>query len=60
MKLYIEGTDDENDDEDETKKLPDVSEGTVLPSVSFSGLQKFSLPPARYTEASLVKKLESE
>lgn len=60
MKLYIEGTDDEGEDEDTAKKLPDISEGTVLPSRSFSGLQKFSLPPARYTEASLVKKLESE
>lgn len=31
-----------------------------MTSTDFSGLQKFSLPPARYTEASLVKKLESE
>lgn len=31
-----------------------------MTSADLSGLQKFSLPPARYTEAALVKKLESE
>ena len=59
MKLYIEGTDDEND-EDETKKLPDIADGTMMTSTEFLGQQKFSLPPPRYTEAALVKKLESE
>ncbi len=59
MKLYIEGTDDENDD-DESKKLPDIADGTIVASKEFVGNQKFSLPPPRYTEASLVKKLESE
>lgn len=59
MKLYIEGTDDEVDDEN-TKKLPSLKEGTTLTSDWLVANQKFSLPPARYTEASLVKKLESE
>lgn len=59
MKLYIEGTDDENEDSD-TKKLPEIADGEKIFSKNFSGQQKFSLPPARYTEASLVKKLESE
>ncbi|MBP6981549.1 type I DNA topoisomerase, partial [Candidatus Gracilibacteria bacterium] len=58
MKLYIEGTDDEN--EDESKKLPSLSQGVTLDSESLTGFQKFSLPPPRYTEAALVKKLESE
>lgn len=60
MKLYIEGTDEENEEESESKKLPSVKKGEKLTSSELHGLQKFSLPPARYTEASLVKKLESE
>lgn len=59
MKLYIEGTDEEKE-EDETKKLPEIKDGTTLTSEVFTGNQKFTLPPPRYTEASLVKKLESE
>lgn len=60
MKLYIEGTDEEIDEESESKKLPSVKKGETVTSSDIAGLQKFSLPPARYTEASLVKKLESE
>ncbi len=60
MKLYIEGTDDENDEESENKKLPSVKKWELVQSEDFAGNQKFSLPPPRYTEASLVKKLESE
>ncbi|MBX9809129.1 type I DNA topoisomerase [Candidatus Gracilibacteria bacterium] len=60
MKLYIEGTDDEHDEESDTKKLPLVRKGEEVLSEDFAGNQKFSLPPPRYTEASLVKKLESE
>ena len=37
-----------------------MAENSVLISEKIDGKQKFSLPPARYTEASLVKKLESE
>lgn len=59
MKLYIEGTDDENEDDD-TKKLPEIADGSKLSSESFIAQQKFTLPPPRYTEAALVKKLESE
>ena len=60
MKLYIEGTDEENDEESESKKLPLVRKWEILPSTDLIGNQKFSLPPPRYTEAALVKKLESE
>lgn len=59
MKLYIESTDDENDDSG-AKKLPEIKDNSTLQSTTFFWHQKFSLPPARYTEASLVKKLESE
>ncbi len=59
MKLYIEGTDDESDDQDDGV-LPKVDVGEVLPGKNLTATQNFSRPPARYTEASLVKKLESE
>jgi DNA topoisomerase I len=58
MKLYIEGTDDEEDEE--SRKLPALKKWDHVNSSEFSGLQKFSLPPPRYSEAALVKKLESE
>ena len=60
MKLYIEGNDDEKEDEDTSKKLPAIAVGTTFDSREVHAGQKFSLPPPRYTEASLVKKLESE
>lgn len=60
MKLYIEWTDEENDEESESKKLPPLQKGAILASTDFFWNQKFSLPPPRYTEAALVKKLESE
>ncbi len=58
MKLYIEGTDDEDDEE--SRKLPALKKWDIISSSYLSGLQKFSLPPPRYSEAALVKKLESE
>lgn len=67
MKLYIEWTDEEQDDTDgetgsgwQTKKLPLVQKWEVLPSTDFVGNQKFSLPPPRYSEAALVKRLEAD
>lgn len=58
MQLYVEGTDDEENEE--TKKLPLLKTGAIVKAHGLSAEQKFSLPPPRYTEASLVKKLESE
>ena len=60
MKLYIEGTDDEEDEKDNEGMLPSIDEGMIVPSTSLVANQAFSRPPARYTEASLVKKLEGE
>jgi DNA topoisomerase I len=59
MKLYIEGTDDESEEEAEWI-LPDLSKWDRVVSEKIIANQLFSRPPARYTEASLVKKLESE
>ncbi len=58
MKLYIEGTDDE--EEGDSKALPAIAEGEKISTKMLRGLQSFTRPPARYTEAALVKKLEAE
>ncbi len=57
LKVYIEGTDDENDEEN-TSMLPPMKEGDALDLKESTAIQRFSHHPARYTEASLVKKLE--
>ncbi len=57
LKVYLEGKDDEDDDE-QKGLLPPVSIGSQLGYKEIIAQEKFSRPPARYTEASLVKKLE--
>jgi DNA topoisomerase-1 len=59
LKVYTESTDDENDEQQETKgMLPPLQEGQTLSLDHLKARETFSRPPARYTEASLVKKLE--
>jgi len=61
MKAYTEGSDNPESALDSTEKiLPNVEVGTVLELENLECEQNFTKPPARYTEASLVKKLESE
>ena len=60
MKVYIEGTDDVNDDEEDTSVLPDLKVWALLDGKNLVANQAFSRPPARFTEASLVKKMEQE
>ncbi len=61
MTLYIESNDDENDEaENDSGVLPNIQVWEELTWKSLDLIQSFSRPPARYTEASLVKKLESE
>lgn len=57
MKLYIEGKDTE---EEEQGILPQIDKGEICLRKDLNQTQHFTKPPARYTEASLVKKLESE
>jgi DNA topoisomerase-1 len=57
LKVYME-TQDEDSDSDEAKMLPPLSVGQALPLRTMNASQKFTRPPARYTEASLVKRLE--
>ena len=54
--VYQEGADDSVDEGD--AKLPALQEGEQIPVDRIFGEQHFTLPPPRYTEASLVKKLE--
>ncbi len=57
LKLYIESTDDE-DDEDAAGILPPLSEGQNLEMKMITARERFSKHPPRYNEASLVRKLE--
>jgi DNA topoisomerase I len=56
LKVYLESTDEE--DEENKDMLPPLSIGQILNLSEMKATERFSRPPARYTEASLVKKLE--
>ena len=56
LKLYMEGVDDESEKEDSI--LPKVNVGEELSLVNMISTERFSRPPFRYSEASLVKKME--
>jgi DNA topoisomerase-1 len=57
LKVYLEGKDDESDEEQEGL-LPEMRQGEVLVLQEMTATQRFDRPAPRYTEASLVKKLE--
>jgi len=57
MKVYIEGKDEDSPDE-VSGILPDLSEGIMLAPDKLEPKQHFTEPPPRYTEATLVKKME--
>ncbi len=58
LKVYLESSDDEEEDEENSKMLPPLTVGQSLEFASMKALERFSRPSPRYTEASLVKKLE--
>ena len=59
LKLYLEGTDDEDGPDETTKDmLPAMTEGQSMTRNTIVATQRFSKHPPRYTEASLVKRLE--
>lgn len=61
LEVYIEGSDDEDDNEAlEKGMLPPIEIGEKLTLKYLKARETFSRPPARFTEASLVKKLEEE
>ena len=58
LRVYKESYDDENEQEDESRLLPPMSVGQALEKNAISAIQRYTLCPPRYTEASLVRKLE--
>lgn len=56
LKVYMESSDDQQDDEEVI--LPALNEGDVMIPLGFTSGGRFTAPPSRYSEASLVKKLE--
>ena len=57
LKVYIEGTDDEETTEELTL-MPSISKGQKMDRKEIDAVERFTPKPSRYTEASLVKKLE--
>ena len=58
LHLYVETDDDESEKDNETAILPPVKKGDLLALSSGEAIERFTMAPARYTEASLVHKLE--
>lgn len=59
MTLYVEGKDEEQEDEENTI-IPKLEKGQEVKKKKIEAKQSFTEPPARYTEASLVKELEAK
>ncbi|MGN6475759.1 MAG: type I DNA topoisomerase [Flavipsychrobacter sp.] len=58
LKVYTEGRDEEDGEEENEGMLPPLTVGQVLDLVEMKATERFTRPAPRYTEASLVKKLE--
>ena len=58
MKVYLEGRDDEDNAPEEEVILPGMKQGDLMIEEGVSAQCKFTAPPSRYSEATLVKKLE--
>lgn len=57
LKVYLESTDDDQAPED-TNMLPPMQKGELLNMLDITALQRYTQQPPRYTEATLVKKME--
>jgi DNA topoisomerase-1 len=58
LKLYLEGSDEDENDDGSSTMLPPIQEGQSLTLAEMTATQRFTQKPPRYTEASLVKRLE--
>ena len=58
MRVYEEGRDDAPTGDDDDKRLPQVMQGEALAKGNITPEQHFTQPPPRYTEATLVKRME--
>ena len=60
LRVYLESTDNEEENDDQSTLLPPVKENQELRVEQIQATERFTLKPPRYTEASLVKKLEEQ
>ncbi len=58
LKVYIDSKNEDDTEEENSKLLPPLTIGQILDLNEMKATQKFSNPPPRYSEASLVRKLE--
>jgi DNA topoisomerase-1 len=58
LKAYVEGTDEGGASDDQETRLPNVSEGDAVSAATIRAEGHSTKPPARYTEATLIKELE--
>ena len=58
LRLYHESFEEEEQPDDETRQLPNLKVGTQLQPIALQAMERLSQAPVRYTEASLVRKLE--
>lgn len=58
LNVYLEGNDDDDNGEGEEGTLPPLKTGEVLTAENITATERFTLAPPRYTESSLVKKME--
>ncbi len=58
LRLYSESTEEEGDNGETTAKLPALAAGEELAFTTITATERFSMPPMRYNEALLVKRLE--
>ena len=58
LAVYIDANDDDKEKNEDNNNLPNLSENDSLQLIKSEKKQHFTMPPPRYTEASLVKKLE--
>ena len=58
LRVYSEGTDDSADDSADTSVLPPMAKGETLNAAEITATERYTQHPPRFTEASLVKKME--
>ena len=58
LKAYVEGSDDDSATDDQETRLPNVAEGDAISAATIRAEGHSTKPPARYTEATLIKELE--
>lgn len=60
QRIYGAAAKEKTDDESESAKLPELKEGQQLKQADIKAEQKFTKPPARYTESTLIKSMEED